>query len=447
MADRRLLTDRYLRSLRPAPRGQRVELWDTRVPGFGIRVSDTEDTDAARRGKAGKVSFILYARFGGAAPTRRVIGTFGAVTLEDARRTAGEWRSQVEKGIDPAIAEAEARAKEARERALRIRHSFAAVAEAFVLDKVSRERRGRQIERDLSSHFVAAWHDRPVSEITKADVLEIINRKKRVAPAMARALLVLIKRFFNWAVDQHVYGLDHSPCDRLAISRIVGPAPARSRRLSDAEIFAFWRATGRMSYPAGPLYRVLLLTGLRLNEAAELSWSEIHGTTIIIPAARMKGRETTARQHAVPLSSAAQEIFASLPRHRDGQFIFSCTAGKRPLSMASPSKLDLDRRMLRTLRALARRRGEDHRNVTLPHWVTHDLRRVVRSSLSQLRVPHNVAEAILAHKPPGIVGTYDVHEYLDEKRDALEAWAQHVAAIVSPAPVAGEVVALRRRGR
>ena len=100
--------------------------------------------------------------------------------------------------------------------------------------------------------------------------------------------------------------------------------------------------------------------------------------------------------------------------------------------MASPIKRDLDRRMLRTLKAMARRRGEDHHAVTLPNWTNHDLRRVVRSGLSALRVPHNVAEAVLAHKPPGIVGTYDIHEYQDEKREALEAWAQHLAKITNP---------------
>ena len=82
MADRRLITDRFLKSLPPAPRGQRVEVFDARLPGFGIRVSDTKDADPARRGKAGTISFILYARFSsGAAPTRRVIGTYGAITL------------------------------------------------------------------------------------------------------------------------------------------------------------------------------------------------------------------------------------------------------------------------------------------------------------------------------------------------------------------------------
>ena len=55
--------------------------------------------------------------------------------------------------------------------------------------------------------------------------------------------------------------------------------------------------------------------------------------------------------------------------------------------MTGPIKADLDRRMLRTLKALARRRGEDHHAVTLPHWVNHDLRRVVRSGLSALARP------------------------------------------------------------
>jgi integrase len=446
MADRKLITDRFLKSLPPAPRGQRVEVFDARVPGFGIRISDTKDVDPARRGKAGKISFMLYARFSaGRAPTRRVIGTYGAITLEEARRTAGEWRSLIDKGIDPAVVEAEAREKAAREAALRIRHSFTNVAEAFIIDKLSQERSGKAVERDFRSTFVAAWGDRPITEITKFDVLEIINAKKRTAPQMARALLIMIKRFFNWVIDQHVYGLTTSPCDRLIRAKLIGEPPSRSRRLTDEELLAFWRATGRMKYPVGPAYRMLLLTGLRLNECAKLSWPEVHGDTVIIPAARMKGKNGRAREHLVPLSSAAQEVIASLPRYRGAPFLFSFNAGKRSVAMATPGKRDLDRRMLRTLKAMVRRRGDDHHAVTLPNWTNHDLRRVVRSGLSQLRIPHNVAELILAHKAPGIVGTYDTHEYLDEKREALEKWARHLESIVNPKPAT--VIPLPRRRR
>jgi hypothetical protein len=185
-----------------------------------------------------------------------------------------------------------------------------------------------------------------------------------------------------------------------------------------------------------------------LNEAAQLSWPEIHDDVVIIPPERMKAKEGKAREHQVPLSSTALEIIASLPRIKNGKFLFSVSAGKRPLAMTGPIKSDLDRRMRRTLKALARRRGEDHEHVALPRWTNHDLRRTVRSGLSALRVPHNVAEAVLAHRAPGIVGTYDGHEYLEEKREALEAWAQRLASIANPVPAApAKVVKLRGRRR
>jgi hypothetical protein len=83
MADRRMITDRFLRSLRPAPRGERIEVFDTRVPGFGIRISDSKDADPARRGKAGRITFMLYARFtADTAPTRRVISTMARSRLK-----------------------------------------------------------------------------------------------------------------------------------------------------------------------------------------------------------------------------------------------------------------------------------------------------------------------------------------------------------------------------
>jgi integrase len=122
---------------------------------------------------------------------------------------------------------------------------------------------------------------------------------------MARALLVLIRRFFNWCLDQHTFGLDRSPCDRLKPNKLIGDVPKRNRRLSDAELFAFWRATERMKYPVGMVYRMLLLTGLRLNEAAQLSWPEIQGDVIVVPPERMKAKDGKAHEHLVPLSSAA----------------------------------------------------------------------------------------------------------------------------------------------
>jgi hypothetical protein len=110
----------------------------------------------------------------------------------------------------------------------------------------------------------------------------------------------------------------------------------------------------------------LLLTGLQLNEAAHISWSEIHGNTVIIPASRMKGCEGKAREHLVPLTQAMQEVIPALPRYRGGPYLFSYNVGKQPVTMTGPMKRDLDQRMLRTLKAMARRRGDNHHAVELP---------------------------------------------------------------------------------
>ena len=83
-------------------------------------------------------------------------------------------------------------------------------------------------------------------------------------------------------IDQRSYGLTASPCANLHATKIIGALQSRTRRLTDAEIFALWRVTGRMGYPIGSVYRTLLLTGLRLNEAARISRSEVHGDTLCI---------------------------------------------------------------------------------------------------------------------------------------------------------------------
>jgi integrase len=375
---------------------------------------------------------MLYARFSPGTPSaRRTIGNYGSMSLEEARRIAGEWKSAIDKGTDPAIAAAERKAAVAADVALKVKHSFAAVGEDFVAGKLARERQGKGVERDFRSVFIAAWGDRPIGDITDLDVLEIINKKKLRTPQQARYLLTIIKRFFNWCCDQRIYGLKTSPCDRLKAKALIGEKVFRNRKLSDAELFAFWRATERMKYPVGPVYQMLALTGLRLKECAEISRHEIHKGLLTVPAERMKGRDSKAKEHVVPLSTVALEVLENLPRNK-GDYLFSHSGGALPLRMTSKVKSHLDRRMLRTLKALARRNGEDVHAVKLVDWVNHDLRRTIRSAMSALRVPENVAEAVLAHVPGGMVGVYNMYEFIDERREALELWARYLMSIVRP---------------
>jgi hypothetical protein len=100
--------------------------------------------------------------------------------------------------------------------------------------------------------------------------------------------------------------------------------------------------------------------------------------------------------------------------------------------MSDKVKKRLDDRMLRTLRALARKRGDVSAAVELKPWTNRDLRRTVRTNLSKLRIPEVAREAVLAHARKGIEGTYDKHDYLLEKREALDLWAARLRSIVDP---------------
>jgi integrase len=328
------------------------------------------------------------------------------------------------------------------------------------------ERRGADVEREIRKEF-KSWWDRPIADITDEDIIRIIRTKAKTAPASARNILGHAKRVFQWAIDQRAYGLRVSPASDIKPTSIVGDKVARDRLLNDDEVFAFWRAAKRTPYPAGPVYQLLALTGLRLGEVSDASWSEFHPDVVrairqrgadpvdwtklnteklvwVIPANRMKGRNGKARAHAVPLTVDMLQILESLPIFvSGGDFLFSRNAGRRPAVMSTEIKDNLDARMLRALRAMARQRGDDPAAVQLEPWVQHDLRRVVRSGLSRLKIAEEVREAVLAHARGGIKKHYDLYNYLDEKSDALVQWGARLRGIVEPAPVTSNVVALR----
>ena len=101
------------------------------------------------------------------------------------------------------------------------------------------------------------------------------------------------------------------------------------------------------------------------------------------------------------------------------------------------------------MREQAEARGDDPADVTMPeHWTFHDLRRTVATNMQKLGVKLEVTEAVLNHvsgSRAGIVGVYQRHEYAAEKRQALDAWARRLDAIVSGA-AGSNVVELRARG-
>src|SRR6516164_6046950 len=118
LTEKKNLTDRFLKALKPAPAGKTYDVRDTVVPGFRVRVSET-----------GRCTFILLTRFPGSSnPTRRAIGEYGAMTLAQARETAQDWHRLIARGVDPQFEQ-----ERQRQAALRQQeNSFAFICEEYI---------------------------------------------------------------------------------------------------------------------------------------------------------------------------------------------------------------------------------------------------------------------------------------------------------------------------
>jgi integrase len=238
-----------------------------------------------------------------------------------------------------------------------------------------------------------------------------MNRKG--SAVMAAQTAAYGKATFGWALRRG------SVASNPFINLPVAPTTKRERVLSDDELASLWRATSGESFNG--IVRLLILSGQRRDEVAGMTWAELSGdlSTWTIPASRAKNGAI----HIVPLSEPAQELLRSLPKF-DG-LVFPGLRGA--FNGWSKAKAALDARS----------------GVT--NWRLHDLRRTMATGLQRLGVRLEVTEQVLNHiagSRAGIVGVYQRHDFAAEKRAALEAWGEHVMAIVEGKGAANNVISL-----
>jgi integrase len=406
MADlpKRELKDAFIRSLKTPPKGERYAVADTLVPGLKVSVSYT-----------GAKTYLLWKRWNGAKnPSARTLGKVGDLTLSEARGKAREWLVLRAEGKDP---------KGHKKRG----DTFGELMEEYIALHVSRTRSARKSEREIRADLMARWKDRSIHDITRADAVLLADQiKARGAERQAQVVYGHLRAFFNWLIGRGIYGVESSPCDRLRPTQVIGEKRHRDRVLTDDEIRAVWRAAERMGYPWGPYFQLLLLTGARSGEVGGMRWSEIDLTNAVwtVPAARFKMNVT----HTVPLCQDALSILRSLPRFEGSDYVFTQSAGRAPISTYSKA--------VAKLKALvAAELG------TEPTFVTHDMRRTVRTGLAACGVRDEVAELIIGHAKQGLRRVYDQHGYRREMAAGLDRWARRLRTIVSPGE---KVVTLHR---
>jgi integrase len=383
-------------------------LADTEVKGF-----------VCRRLPSGNASYGYRYRHNGA-QRWLPLGLHGAVTAETARALAKAAAGERAKDKDPGAERAQKRAQ-------------AGTTVNFVLDTYLTQQRSRGLRSvgEVASVFDRVirpvFGHRSVYLLTRRDVLGLLDDvEQRSGPfAAQKALAYLRSALDHWSLRDERY---RSPLAVRGLNRIKKSERARKRILSDDELRDLWRVLDGLSDDVTARFtKALLLSGRRRSELAGMQWQELAGDLWIVPIERSKGKCEIAQ----PIVGA----FAALlgPPQTAG-FVFGDGA---PLGNLSTRKALIDK-------ALADLRQRENRP-PVPNWRWHDLRRTARTLLSRLSkagVPSDHAERVLGHKIGGVRAVYDVFEYCDEVRHALESLAALVERIVNPP--SGKIVPLRK---
>jgi integrase len=414
------LTQAAVNNLKPPLRG-RIEVWDSQLPGFGLRISDS-----------GRKTWQAFYRVDGKV-IREKLGTLAQIqNVADAREMARQSMTKARSGSNP-VEDRRKREDEERRQAeaeeARRKNTLAAVIDRYLAERpVDKGRRPLCAEylaetaRTLDKNVKQSLHGkRPLDDITGDDIKRLVRGIAKDAPSQANHTLAYLKAMLGWALDEGL--IEKNPASGV---KMPAQKVERERALGDDEIRPFWLACNDIKWPFGPLAQLLLLTAQRRDELAHATWGEfdLDKQTWTLPSERTKNN----RGHFVHLSPLAVEILEKLPRLASKKgWVF--TTG---LSGADTSVSGFGRGRERIAAAMAEIAGGEIAPFTL-----HDLRRSAATGMAALGIAPHVVDKILNHssgKISGVARIYNRYEFLAERRAALEAWARHVESLIRPTP-------------
>lgn len=445
----KVLTEKAVQAAK-APAGKRLELWDARVPGLCLRVTD----------KGAKTWVVRYRTADGRQP-RFTLGTAGDLPgdlpLVEARERASSVRRLAREGGDPA---AEKRKADAEAKSVAIR-TMDDLAESYFVKsetgKYKATKRGKKPEtvagerRLWNFRLKPTLGKRPVDAVAKPEIRDLLEEIADEAPIQSNRARALLRSMFNFAIHE----------ERVATNPVTGiPAfgneTARDRVLTDEEIRAVWLAlcdpTGltvgegktKRALQISPLVRIALrlslLTLQRRTEVAGMRRDELRMNECTWTIG--KERTKNGKAHLVPLPPEALSLVRQAMDLQDpdnpSPFVFPS-----PWAKLEGQSIDGG--------ALSHALSDLYSSLKIEDANLHDLRRTGASAMAseRLLVPPIVISRVLNHTVDGGGGAavtarhYNVHAYATEKRSALVAWESLLLEIIGKKERASNVTRLR----
>lgn len=367
------LTDHQIRNTY-APLKGRTVLTDSQ--GLQIRITS-----------GNKRTWSLQYRFGGRMK-KLTLGAFPAVKTKDARRLAEQARLLLAQNVDP-------QAENKRRNTAKVTSNEAWQSyDTHHIGKL-KPKTAHEYRRIYSAEFKSKLKTRPLDEITKADILAILDGIDKRAPIVANRALQLIKQFFKWAKGRGY--IETNPCSEI---EKFTTEISRDRVLSLTELQRLLDAANKLSKGNQLFVKLLLLTGQREGVIAQLRRDELIDGVLHIQAARNKSGKLI----KTPLSQHAIDLINTLAP-KDGEFLVSNTNGIKGISGFSKLKIKLD--------AIS----------GVENWRFHDIRRGIATALEDVGVDHFYIQRILGHKDQSATGIYARSHRLKQKKQIIETWA------------------------
>ena len=344
--ERMKLTDAAVARLRP--RGREYTVWDSRMPGLGVRVRPS-----------GGRSYVLLQEIGGR--SKRVsLGRADLKRVEDIRRECHARQAMpVPQG------------RSAPERSVPLFQDFVAGPWKVAHFDAYKPSTRRTAQHELAGQLLPAFGAKPLNRVGEAGIRRWFDRYSRTAPGNANHALARLRQILNFAIA----------CGHIEINPAAGIAfnrrPKLTRFLSREELGRLHTALdrhscGKSGTQQADIIRLLLLTGCRKGEIMGLRWSEVHDDTLVLADSKTGPR-------TVPLNRQATAVL-SRQRHAGSPFVFPS-----PLDPSRPRSSDLP-----LWNRLRREAGiEDVR--------LHDLRHTMASHAVMNGVPVPVVSRLLGH--------------------------------------------------
>ena len=278
-----------------------------------------------------------------------------------------------------------------------------------------------EVRRTLYGDAVKSLGTRNAAEITRQDVINLINGiVARGAPVQAGNVLRELSLAYEFAIGLGRFGGSFANPALLAKSslrqtRIKLTNGRGTRVLNEVELGKFlkWLPGSAYTPTIKNVLRLTLWTGCRTGEVCNMAWDDVD-----LEKGTIHLRETkTGVERYVQLSDQAIN-FLKVLRLTSDKYLFPSQATKKPIQQ-------------KYLTENSWRLRESGQMLDIPHWTPHDLRRTVRTGLSRLQCPNEVAEAVLGHTRGGVEGIYNLYKYDAECRKWLQVWADYLTALIT----------------